>query len=246
MSAGASVEEAARNNAEWCDSFCRTHGINGHFDSDAWTSATRTPPLYPDAVMLAAGASIDAILLRVDTSVGCSIKDSFADLDLAPLGFDRLFDAEWLCQEPPRAETAPQDWTMVTRPDQLERWESAWGISTEPRPFFRRELLADQRVAILARFEGDALVSGATAYRGRSVIGLGNVFDLRRDLESAWKDAASAARAVWGTMPAVSYDHGESLAAAHLAGFASSGRLVVWVKREPSSRPTLDGVDVSP
>jgi hypothetical protein len=120
MSAGASVEEAARNNAEWCDSFCRTHGINGRFDSDAWTSATRTPPLYPDAVTLVAGASVEAILLRVDTSVGCSIKDSFADLNLAPLGFDRLFAAEWLCQEQPRSVAAPHNWSMITRQDELE------------------------------------------------------------------------------------------------------------------------------
>jgi hypothetical protein len=231
MSAGVSVEEAARNNAEWCASFCKTRGINGRFDSDAWTSATRTPPLYPDAVTLVAGASVEAVLLRVDTSVGCSIKDSFADLDLAPLGFDRLFAAEWLYQEP-RSEAAPHNWSMITRQDELERWESAWGISTGPRPFFRRELLADQHVAVLARYEGTAVVSGATANRSRTVIGLGNVFDLRRDLESAWRDAASAARALWGAMPAVSYDFGEPLAAAKRAGFAPSGRLVVWVKRE--------------
>src|SRR4029450_9057976 len=74
MSAGASVEEAARNNAEWSDSFCRTHGINGRFDSDAWTSAIRTPPLYPDAVTLVAGASAEAGLLRVGSSVGCAVE----------------------------------------------------------------------------------------------------------------------------------------------------------------------------
>jgi hypothetical protein len=85
-------------------------------------------------------------------------------------------------------------------------------------------------VAVLARYKGNAVVSGATANRSRTVIGLGNVFDLRRDLESAWKDAASAARALWGSMPAVSYDFGESLAAAQRAGFAPSGRLVVWVR----------------
>jgi hypothetical protein len=241
MSAGASVEEAARNNAEWCDSFCRTHGIKGRFDPDAWTSATRTPPLYPDAVTLVAGASAEAVLLRVDSSVGCAIKDSFADLNLAPLSFDRLFAAAWLCQEPPRGEAAPHDWSMITRQDELQRWESSSGISTEPRPFFRRELLTDQHVAVLARYEGNAVVSGATANRSRTVFGLGNVFDLRRDLESAWRDAASAARALWGAMPAVSYDVGESLAAAQRAGFSPRGRLVVWVKREESGRPTLAG-----
>jgi hypothetical protein len=65
---------------------------------------------------------------------------------ISPLGFDRPFAAEWLCQEPPRSEDAPHDWSMVTRQDELERWESASGISIEPRPFFRRELLADRHV----------------------------------------------------------------------------------------------------
>ena len=57
----------------------------------------------------------------MSTSVGCAIKkDSFAGLNLARLGFDRLFAAAWLCQEPPRGEAAPHDWSMITRQDELE------------------------------------------------------------------------------------------------------------------------------
>jgi hypothetical protein len=43
---------AAANNAEWCDLVCGTHGAQTRFDEDAWTSRTRTPPGYPDAVTL--------------------------------------------------------------------------------------------------------------------------------------------------------------------------------------------------
>jgi hypothetical protein len=50
------------------------------------------------------------------------------------------------------------------------------------------------------------------------------------DVESAWRDAASAAQARWGQLPVVGYDSGAALDAAHRAGFASVGELVVWVK----------------
>jgi hypothetical protein len=56
------VRIAARNNAGWCDAFCRTRGVVGHFGEDAWSSAERTPPLYPDAVTLVPG--VDAATCR--------------------------------------------------------------------------------------------------------------------------------------------------------------------------------------
>jgi hypothetical protein len=59
-------------------------------------SATRTPPLYPDAVTLRPGVAVDRLLGRIDASPGCSIKDSYADLALAPAGFEVLFEAEWV------------------------------------------------------------------------------------------------------------------------------------------------------
>ena len=139
---------AARNNAEWCDAFCRTHGIAGRFDDDAWWSAERTPPLYPDAVTLVRGADARAILARVDAGAGCSIKDSFGALDLTPYGFDVLFRARWLCRE--RSDGVVPDWTVVQSADELARWEAAWGEPPEPSPFFRTALLEDEAIAILA------------------------------------------------------------------------------------------------
>src|SRR5690349_21862218 len=56
----------------------------------------RTPEHYPDAVTLHASVDADGLLARVDATSGCSIKDSFADLDLTPRGFDPLFDATWI------------------------------------------------------------------------------------------------------------------------------------------------------
>lgn len=66
---------------------CRAHGWAGTVDDRAWTSARRTPPLYPDAVTLSATASVSEVLDRVDAGEGCSVKDSFARLDLSADGF---------------------------------------------------------------------------------------------------------------------------------------------------------------
>ena len=96
---------AAVNNAHWCDAVCRTHAIDSKFDDDAWTSRTRTPPYYPDAVTLTPSPSIPELLARIDASEGCSIKDSFASLDLHPFGFRELFDAQWITR--PAMAAAP-------------------------------------------------------------------------------------------------------------------------------------------
>src|SRR5271168_1742973 len=88
---------AARNNAAWCASVCRSHGIAGTFGETAWWSSRRTPPYYPDAITLRHDAAPAHFLSGIDTtSPGCSVKNSFAALDLASSGFAELFTAQWI------------------------------------------------------------------------------------------------------------------------------------------------------
>jgi hypothetical protein len=224
------VSAAARNNAEWCDAFCRTYGIAGRFEAECWTSPERTPPLYPDAVTVAPGVAPGRLLSQIDTSDGCSVKDSFADLDLTADGFRLLFRGEWLLREPGGAAPASSGWSVVETREQLQEWESMWGASPQVPNFFRPALLGNTDVAILARYDGDRLAAGAIANRSAAVVGLSNVFDADGDLASAWRDAAEAAHARWGAMRVVSYDSGAALEAAHEAGFDSIGELAVWLR----------------
>ena len=101
------VAAAARNNADWCDAVCRGHGIRGRFEPECWTSPRRTPERYPDAVTLVAGVAPALILSRIDAGEGCSVKDSFDDVDLGRAGFRQLFRAEWIArlEAPPPAES---------------------------------------------------------------------------------------------------------------------------------------------
>jgi RimJ/RimL family protein N-acetyltransferase len=223
------VRVAARNNAEWCDAFCGTHGITGRFDEDAWWSAERTPPFYPDAVTLVPGVDADSILARIDARAGCSIKDSFGDLDLAADGFDVLFRAEWLRLQPARP-LAPTGWSSIETPEELRRWETAWGGGPEAQPFFRPALLAEGSVLLLAHFDRDRIIGGAVANRSATAIGVSNVFAEGGDLEAAYLGAATAAQERWGSLPVVGYDSGAELEAARRAGFVGTGELTVWIR----------------
>jgi hypothetical protein len=227
---------AARSNAEWCHAFTGTHGIEGLFHAAFWSSPVRTPPLYPDAVTLLPDVSVEQVLSCIDTSEGCSVKDSFACLDLGAVGFEPLFRAEWVVRVPAECSLAARrGWSAVTTVAQLREWEAIWGELPSGSGFFRPALLRNETIMVLARHEADRIVAGAITNRSTAAVGLSNVFDAAGDLVSAWAGAAEATSKLWGAMPIVSYDSGDSLDAAHRAGFASIGELVVWLSRASSS-----------
>lgn len=85
---------AAAENASWCALVCG----GGRFGARAWTSPRRTPEFYPDAVTLTADATTADVLPLIDASAGCSVKDSFATLELP--GFSVLFEATWIACGP--------------------------------------------------------------------------------------------------------------------------------------------------
>ncbi|OXM45517.1 hypothetical protein CFP71_38585 [Amycolatopsis thailandensis] len=88
----AEVADAARVNARWCHTVCRT----GVSTARVWKSARRTPPLYPDAMTLTPDAKAEDVLDGIDLSPGCAVKDSFGSLDLSRAGFEVLFEATWI------------------------------------------------------------------------------------------------------------------------------------------------------
>jgi hypothetical protein len=226
--------DAARNNAEWCHAFSRTHGIYGRFYAAFWSSPVRAPPYYPDAVTLRQKISIDHVLSVIDASEGCSVKDSFACLDLGPAGFQPLFRAAWVVRQPAKSRrTTLRGWSAVTTEAQLRAWEASWGEVPGGSGFFRPALLKDETIAVLAGCDGERVVAGAIATRSANVTGLSNVFDTRDELDATWAAGAAAAATLWGDRPTVGYDSGKALEAAHQAGFESVGELVVWLN-EPT------------
>jgi hypothetical protein len=228
MEAASLVIAAARNNAEWCHLFCQARGVECVFEERRWYARSRTPPLYPDVVTLHAGLGVEAALVGVDRGRGCSVKDSFSDLDLDSAGFRVLFDAEWIVRSDPPAG-GDSSWHAVATDVELAAWEAAWDDDPGEERFFPSGLLAEDGVAFLARYDADGISTGALANRSAAVVGLSNVFAAGLDLDTAYAEASAAAGAIWPGLPIVGYDHGDPLVAAHAAGFESIGALRIWV-----------------
>jgi len=232
----ASVRLAARNNAGWCDIVCRTHGIVAEFRRDAWSSARRTPPFYPDAVTLEQTIAPESLLARIDTAgPGGSIKDSFACLDLTPFGFQVLFEAEWIYRPADarsRTNGSGSRWIRVQDRALFARWEDAWRTDGTGAGVLLPTLLDNKAVTILAAVEGYRVDAGAVINRGESVLGISNIFSLSGNLSDAWTGCLAAVDRYLPGFPLVGYETGESLAEACERDFRSVGRLRVWMASE--------------
>lgn len=225
------IQEAASNNAELCDIVCDAHGVTGTFATDAWTSAHRTPPLYPDAVTLQPGVSASNLLARIETGPGCSVKDSFADLDLRVDGFEVLFSAQWI-QRPaqPSAAAVSARWTPIADDRALARWAAAWADADDPTDLFRPALLHHPDIVVLGAVVDGDVVAGALLNRGADVVGLSNVFVTTAAPDDVWPGCLDAITTTFPGVPIVGYEPGESLDTALRYGFTPLGPLRVWIK----------------
>ena len=126
---------AAHNNAQWCDAVCRAHDRPGEFHDTLWLTRLGAPRFYPDAVTLADVEAAPALMEAIAALVGSTpqrewaVKDSFKSLDLRSLGFEPLFDAEWVALSalPRAAHPSEYRWTRVTSKAGLIAWEQSWG-----------------------------------------------------------------------------------------------------------------------
>lgn len=233
MSDRSRVAAAARDNAEWCHAFCEAHGVVGVLGLDAWSSDRRTPDGYPDAVTLRPGLAADAVLALVDAGPGCSVKDSFADLDLAPSGFDVLLEASWIWHPAPAPRGPASAWREVTDEAGLVAWEAAWAAGP-PSGVFRPGLLGRRGVRLLAEGADGAVRAGCVVTRGSAgVVGLSNVFDV--DGGDPWPGILGWVAAHLPGRAVVGYERGADLAAARSAGFVPVGDLRVWLCQAPAA-----------
>jgi hypothetical protein len=238
------VAVAAANNAAWCDAVCRSHGAPGEFRSGLWLNLRQVPPFYPNAITLAGPArSADQLqgiadLLAAGIAGGCAVKDSFGALDLAPIGFEVLFEATWLFRPDANSRLDPAAATgqgsRVAHPADLAAWEKAFrgapgtGDGGSP-PLFRPALLADANIAFLVCSRRDEIIGGAIANRAAGVIGLSNVFAAADDLDAVWAMAVAHAEATFPGLPIVGYEDAGSIAALRKFGFEPLAPLRVWV-----------------
>lgn len=230
---------AVRNNAVWCDAVCRSHGRPGTFEPHAWVSRAATPPFYPNVVTLSGAEGADAqcaMVASLATSALArpwAVKDSFATLDLAPLGLRPLFDATWIGRPaalPLLAAVVPAiDWLVVREAAMLAAWETAWSGAAEPpeERVFRPALLEDSAVAVLAGMRDGRIIAGVVANQSEGVTGVSNLF-VPQDALMLKASALTAVTAVFPGTALVGYEHGGDLAAMQALGFTALGPLRVW------------------
>jgi hypothetical protein len=207
----------------------------GVFATDAWTSVRRAPPLYPDAVTLEPGVVAPDLLTRIDTRPGCSVKDSFADLDLSADGFTILISAEWIHRpaQPAAPDATPSvNWAPIVDDAELDRWSAAGAQDGDPRDLFRPALIPHPDVVMLGGYLDGTLVAGALVNRSPTVVGLSNVFPDPRTLADAWTGLLATIAELFPGLPIVGYESGDSLAAARDHEFTSLGPLRIWIKSD--------------
>ena len=229
---------AATNNAHWCDLVCRLHGAPGRFMGSVWVSSGAVPPLYPNLVTTTdhPARNLAEVTRLVADAPGrtLAVKDSFGRLELAPLGFSLLFDAEWFWR-PASPLLAPSSWPRLTSNTDLAAWEAAWrmadGRTALPdKPMFAPPLLLDDGVQLLARRESGGIVAGAIVYRSQDTAGISNVFS---PPDTAQDDFAACVALVMALNPSAAiagYDRPGFAAPFAGLGLRVAGPLRVWLK----------------
>lgn len=225
---------AAVNNAEWCASVWRSHGLTVERSEGLYFCRSETPRFYPNVVTVDpswdAGAQLQLIGdLTRGADFEFSVKDSFDRLPLRRAGFVRVFSACWLLRELRAYGGEPlHGWRAVTGDDLCE-WEAAWAAGDrDATGIFRRGLLDDDRVTILALGGGARpIIAGAITFATDGVAGLTNAFGAATGLFKAvgyWTSSETL----------VAYEPGVSGDEAKRRGFHPLGPLSVWRRPRPN------------
>lgn len=215
MSTGAGVESllyrSVQNNGSWCAAVCATHGVAVHVADGYLMTDSPTPRLYPDAMTVRPRANANAIAAALADRPFASVKDSYADVDLAPFGFHVLFDAEWFGFEPGGGTGHRLNATDATFDSDFARWVDGWlEVNGSPCPLLA-SLAQDPRTALILAPEG----GGAIGHAEAGVVGVTN----------AWGcDVTGVLAAGWSGIPLVAYGPVPP------SGSTSLGPLRVWVR----------------
>jgi hypothetical protein len=176
------------------------------------------------------GAQVELIRkLSQNAEFEFSVKDSFDRLPLGAAGFVRSFSASWLLKDLGSEGCEPQHGWRAVSVNELDQWETAWaGDDSAATGIFRRALLEDGRVTILARTDPDQrIVAGAVTFESGGVVGLTNVFGAARGLFGAvchWTSSGAI----------VAYEPGVPVEQSARRGFRPLARLSVWKRVRPN------------
>jgi hypothetical protein len=246
------VADAAANLAGWHDSSLRALKLRTEQDAALWSSREAGPMVFFSGVTLggpdASDEQLRAIegLLQERHADDFAVCDSFATLDLAPLGFEVLRLGTWMVRMPaePVRRPFPRDLAIerVVTPQQLAEWEaaSATAFGAPPLPevgaWHAPAILSDPRMQVFAGKVGDRVVCGSMAYFSDRVNGIYAVSTL-----AEYRHKGYAEWLTWrGVLarphqPATLQPSEQAEALYRHMGFEDTGEYVVW-RHRPGSR----------
>ncbi|WP_428642611.1 hypothetical protein [Roseibium sp.] len=236
-------EACAHNNALWCDAVLKTAGARTRFRPGFWQAEDRILPLYPGLVTLSAQPGTDFYTALESLPPNAAVKDSFASLNLGPLGFQKLFSGTWLFRPAQSATRPPHGagWHKVTHVDGLKKWLAAWNADEELHHILSAKLLDMNAVDFAAIYKEDGIRAGAIFNAGpklgpSEVLGLSNVFSRKNWLYAGLHDLLEP----FPHRQICTYETDDGLLPVYRQlGFEDCGRLGVWLKVEPQ-KPATD------
>lgn len=240
------LELAVLNNIHWYQAMFLAHGLASTLDERLWWSHQSPPPFHSNLVVRSPTTTLSDVAACVreleipPRPVGWSMKDSYARLDMLGLGFEELFNAEWIWRDPqgpvPHPPTSRLSWSRVTTTGALGAWEDAWSGDATNNPQaagarqFPEPLLASTDHAFFAGHLDGQLVAGGIANLSPGVVGLSNLFATPALADQAWTGLVNCISAAFPNLPIVGYERGADLQQARHVGFESIGKLRIWCR----------------
>lgn len=230
----AEISQIVANNAAWIQMVTAALGIGGEFTPILWQNTHDMPPIFPHADILGGTVEeqIAAIQALVDARAGrvVAVKDAWAQLDLAPLGFEALFTADWLYCEPQALETVVTDMEIeyLRTADALRDFALACNGEDISPEVYHPSLLDNPKIMWLVGKRQGQIVTGLTMVSAAGLIGINNLFGANdADLKSILGLALQSAEGI----PVCGYESSEEKCLPYLElGFQKVGQLRVWLR----------------
>ncbi len=242
------VPDAAANLAAWHDSSLHALDLRCERDATLWHCTETHPRMFFAAVTLGGPESKDdhlagiEALARERSGDDFAVCDSFASLDLRPLGFEEMRQSTWMVRRPgaPERGEFPRDLVIerVLTDRQLAEWEAAsiagFQLRDTPPPggLHAPAILSDGRMQVFAGKVDGHIVSGAMGYlteRVNGVYAVSTLPDYRRRGYGEWLTWRVVLARPY--QPATLQPSPEAESLYRKMGFETMGEYTVWRHR---------------
>jgi hypothetical protein len=214
-----------------------SHGIPLLENDNMYYSLRKAPPLNSNICTKVPQWRPESIFETIEKTAqeedwdSWSVKDSFCDLDLAPYGFETLFDAQWLYLQAsdfvPAFDKPALVFRQVRTKEELDLWNKVWA---ENEALYQKNMLDDPSLTFVIGHENDTPTHAALLNRSDDVLGISNFFP-EEDVAGRWGDLIAYIQEVWGPIDIVGYERKDTIAQLAPLHILPVGDLRIWIKR---------------